>query len=480
MAIYRMIPIEAPLEMESHLMTNLLRRKAAKLIQLVGTVATLVMAAQQAQASVIYQAFNEDFGTITNKLADLSWLGVDFIQVSPPQKSIDETIWWGRYQPVDYRVIAGPLGDEASLKRLIDAAHGRGIKILVDAVLNHMADPVFHPGDLHYPQFGPQDFHYTSERPCIRDYSDRWQATKFWMCDPVIEGRRLPDLDTSSAYVRGVHKDYLRKLMALGVDGFRFDGVKHIEPEYFADVLQVIPRDKYYYGEVISDTPQLSGEYLPYMPLTDFQLLGVMIRAFSYGGSLQDLIFPEGIGAALPGSKAVVFSRNHDTVMASSFFNFSDLTDAKLANGFVLGRGVGKVLVYRDDISDAEVRAGMRFNHAMEGLPTNVRHIDEICSADQLGCNAGSLLVMDRGDRGVVIINKGQDWVNLPAARMPGLSEGCYQEMRLGFQMEVTRGGDAQKWVSMWGNRDRGGFQIGPRTVLYFQRVGGAWGRCAG
>ena len=434
-------------------------------------VGPLVLFSKAASAEVIYQAFNENFDSIRPKLSDLAYLGVTYLQVSPPQRSIDQQVWWGRYQPIDYRVISGPLGDGASLSRLIQDAHQHGIKVLVDTVLNHMADPVFYRSALHYPQFGPQDFHYSSERPCIQDYTNRYEATKFWLCDPAYPDRRLPDLDTSSAYVRSVHKDYLHMLMNMGVDGFRFDGAKHIEPEYFADILRTVPQGKFFYGEVISDTSQLSSEYLPLMPITDFQLLGVMIRAFSIGGKLQDLTNPEAFGAALPGSKAVVFARNHDTVMSPSFFNFSDITDAKLANAFVLGRGVGHVLIYRDDIQDAEVRAGMRFNRAMEGTTTNVRHTEEVCDPSFTGCNSGDFLVMDRGDRGLVLVNKSAEWLDVPSARMPGLSEGCFQEMRLGFTMEVRRGGDNQKWISMWGSRDRGGFQVGPRTSLFFQRI---------
>ena len=49
------------------------------------------------------------------------------------------------------------------------------------------------------------------------------------------------------------------------------------------------------------------------------------------GGDLRDLIHPESVGAALPGDRAVVFARNHDTAMAPGFFNFGDPQDAALA-----------------------------------------------------------------------------------------------------------------------------------------------------
>jgi alpha-amylase len=430
--------------------------------------------ARPAAASVIYQAFEERFDDLAGKVDHLADAGYDFIQVSPPQKSVDQPIWWARYQPIDYRVIAGPLGDEAALRRLVAKAHGRGVRILADVVLNHMADPhLFGDGSLHYPEFSPWDFHDPDRRPCIQDFGDRYQVTHFWLCgDPEHPERGLPDLDTGSAYVRGVHKKFLRKLVDLGVDGVRIDAAKHIEPEYFDDVLSVLPPSALRYGEVIGTTLDESRLYTSKMLVTDFHLLGTLINAFSADGDLTYLRYPEGFGAALPSTQSVTLVRPHDAVMSPSFFNFGDYRDAVLAYAYAVGRGNGVTLVYRDDAYEDTVAAAVRFHRAMRGKLAYVRPVGEVCGG-QTGCDDRTLLVLEREGEGVVVINKANAWVDIAEARMPGLAEGCYRELRYGTQMTVGRGGDGQKWVTSWGSRARGGLQIGPRSALFFAAAKG-------
>ena len=88
-----------------------------------------------------------------------------------------------------------------------------------------------------FPQFDPDDFH----RRCpIND-----NEITCWLDNSNA------DLKTESPRVRDIAKDYLKKLVALGVDGFRFDAAKHIEPAFFAEVLAEVP-NTYAFGEVIT------------------------------------------------------------------------------------------------------------------------------------------------------------------------------------------------------------------------------------
>jgi alpha-amylase len=255
-----------------------------------------------AKAGVIYQAFNMRFRDIKAQLPELQNLGYTYIQVSPPQKSNPSPEWWARYQPIVYTIIDSPLGNEKELKELINAAHSRKMKIIIDVVFNHMANYGDYTKILKYPRFSPQDFHPKS---CI-DYNNRLSVTKGWInCD-------LPDLKTDSPHVRQEAKNYLKKLLTLGADGFRFDAAKHIEPDFFREVLQVVPPDKFVYGEVIGQTLQESNEYTGIFSVTDFHLVSTMSNAFSYGGDLRSLINPAASGQALPGIRAITFAHNHD------------------------------------------------------------------------------------------------------------------------------------------------------------------------
>lgn len=419
----------------------------------------------QCQAAAIYQAFNEPFPAVERKLGQLEALGYTYVQVSPPFLSAATDVWWGRYQPIDLFKIAGPLGDEADFRRLIAATHRHGLKILVDVVLNHLADPGYNNNSLNYPQFNHDDFHDPDGRRCIEDFRDRVQVTQRWLCDLSL-GHHLPDMKTQSPHVRSVHKQVLQWLLSMGVDGFRIDAAKHIEADYFYDALSGIPRDKFVYGEVIGESLAESNLYTPVMKVTDFHLLRVMISAFSFNGDLRDLTDPEAFGGALPGDKAVVFARNHDTAMHAGFFNFGDDQDALLANAWVIARGVGTPAVYRDDFDKPLTAAALQFHNAMAGKSTFVRRLSEVCLESQ-GCNPRTLLVMEREDAGVMILNTSGDWVDAVAAKMPGLNPGCYRELQSGITMQVAVGGDGKKWVSGWGSTQRGGLSIGPRSALF-------------
>ena len=434
-----------------------------------GCLQLVLLYSQMAGGAVIYQAFNQRYADVESQLGELKDLGYDVIQVSPAQKSLNHPDWWSRYQPVDYLVLSGPLGTGEDLGRLATAAHARNLKIIVDVVLNHLADPVMSGHqDLNYPQFSPRDFHVSDTRNCISDWQSRYEVTHYWLCD-LGRGHHLPDLDTSSAYVRGIHRRHLQMLLDLGADGFRFDAMKHIEPQYFAALMPELPRDKFYYGEVIGENLTESQAYTTFMPVTDFHLLRVMLSAFSINGDLRWLTNPEGAGGALPGRDAVVFSRNHDTVMSPTFFNFGDYQDAMLANAFVIGRGVGSPLVYLDDARDPLVVEAVQFHKKMSGKGTFVRDVAEVCNAAD-GCDPKTTLFLERDGVGLMILNTANAWLDVVAARMPGLETGCYRELRHNFAVSIERGQDGQKWISGWGSTTRGGLRVGPRSALFFAK----------
>lgn len=441
-----------------------------KALRAVGCVLLAMVSYSTAQAGVIFQAFDQRYVDVEAMLDELKDMGYEYVQVSPAQKSLDLQDWWSVYQPVDYLTLANRLGDEGDLRHLVEIAHAKGLKVLVDVVLNHMADPVMSGNpDLSFPQFSWRDFHYQDSRNCISDWRSRHQVTKYWLCD-LSRGHHLADLDTSSPYVRGVHKQHLQKLLSLGVDGFRFDAMKHIEPEYFAWLVNELPRNKFYYGEVIGETLEESNLYTGFMPVTDFHLLRVLLGAFSINGDLRWLVHPEGAGGALPGRDAIVFSRNHDTAMAPQFFNFGDYRDAMLANAFVIGRGVGTPLVYRDDLRDPLVRSAVRFHKLLNGKGAYVRSPGDVCESTQ-GCDPRTTLFLERDGVGLMILNAADHWLDVGAARMPGLEPGCFRELTHGFHMSVASGGDGQKWVTKWGSPSRGGLRVGPRSALFFVKT---------
>ncbi len=413
-----------------------------------------------AKADVIYQAFDEPFQQVKNELPELTEQGYTHIQVSPPQKSNSSQEWWGRYQPIDFTVLESPLGNENRLKELIDAAHEQGQKIIIDVVLNHMANEPPYSDNLEYPRFSPQDFH---SRACIDNDNDRYQVTHGWL------GCSLPDLNTESEYVREQGKQYLQKLLALGADGFRFDAIKHIEPEYFQDVLQVVPSDKYVYGELIEGKADQSFLYtgIRDIDISDYPLLGTMKQAFGLGGDLRSLIDPQSYNGALPGVSAVTFAQTHDTVEPDrdlyDAFGLEE-RDVMLASAYVLARQDGLPLIYNEDADYPIVKAGISFHEQMLGQSQYFRNGNEIAR----GADSPNLLFIERGSKGIAMINKAGEFFDVETAQMPGLDAGCYKELRYGFTMSVTTDENGQKSITRWGTPERGGIQIGPRDALFF------------
>jgi alpha-amylase len=429
-----------------------------------------------AKADVIYHAFDECFANVKAELPKIQAAGYNYIQVSPPNKTASrldnactsDEYWYMEYQPLDY-VLEGNLGTEEDLKDLINAAHERGIKVIADVVLNHLAnyknvpnkDGKPFPGA--YPIFQKKEyFHNTA---CINNYNNASEVENNWLCskdDP--EG--LPDLKTSLPYVREQQQNYLKELLDVGFDGLRFDAVKHISREDLKNILAVVPNDKLYYGEVIGKDYDESISYIPVFPkVTDFQLVNTLKSAFGFGGDLRSLVNPSDTKRALPGQNAVTFARNHDTWAPRQFDNWKfDSGDLTLATAYVLAVKEGTPLILNFDAFDPTVVAATKFHEKLIGESQYYRNGNEIApSAD-----SSNLLFIERGDKGLAIINKAGTTFDVKAAKMPGLGVGCYNELQYNFQICVAKGGDGQKYITEWGSKDRGGINIGGRTALFF------------
>ena len=139
--------------------------------------------------------------------------------------------WWEIYQPVTYD-LTSRMGHEDQIKRMVRKCREAGVKVYVDALINHMTGQgnTSYGGvdykPYNYPDYGPNDFHFkTGECPSsdggIQDFNNRLQVFK---CNLV----GLEDLRTETYKVQGQLAAYLNKLIGYGVSGFRVDAAKHI------------------------------------------------------------------------------------------------------------------------------------------------------------------------------------------------------------------------------------------------------------
>jgi alpha-glucosidase len=80
---------------------------------------------------------NGDLNGIIQKIDYLQYLGVDAIWLTPFFKSPARD---QGYDPASYHKVDPKFGDNADMRRLVDTAHERGIKIILDLVVNHTSD----------------------------------------------------------------------------------------------------------------------------------------------------------------------------------------------------------------------------------------------------------------------------------------------------------------------------------------------------
>ena len=103
-------------------------------------VPTMAQAQSEARTSakkdVQVIAFQQSWNTIAKECTDTYGPeGVAYVEVSPPQESIQGTQWWTSYQPVSYR-LDSKLGTEAEFKNMIKQCNAAGVDIIADVVIN--------------------------------------------------------------------------------------------------------------------------------------------------------------------------------------------------------------------------------------------------------------------------------------------------------------------------------------------------------
>ena len=203
------------------------------------------------QRGVIYQVYPRSFadsngdgvGDLPGLVAHLDYLGhgpdglgVDAIWLSPiyPSPGLD-----AGYDISDHGAIDPLFGTEADFERLVAAAHRRGIRIILDLVLNHTSDR--HPWFVssRAGRTGPHADWYLWRDPAGWDRSGRPRPPNNWLSffggsawtyEPAREQFYLhtflaeqPDLDWRAPAVREAQYAMIRGWLDRGVDGFRLD-----------------------------------------------------------------------------------------------------------------------------------------------------------------------------------------------------------------------------------------------------------------
>lgn len=150
------------------------------------------------EGRVIYElhigTFTEDgtFDSAIEKLDYLVDLGVDFVEVMPVN-AFGGTHGWG-YDGVLWYAVHEPYGGPDGLIRFVDACHGRGLGVLIDAVFNHLG-----PSGNYLPRYGPY----------LSSGSNPW-GESINIADADADEVRRYIIDCALRWMRDFHADGLR------------------------------------------------------------------------------------------------------------------------------------------------------------------------------------------------------------------------------------------------------------------------------
>lgn len=377
------------------------------------------------QDGVILHCFDWTLADIQEEIPNIAKAGFTAVQTSPVHERAGKgSVWYDVYRPYDFKIGNG-LGTEADLKALCAKAHEYGVKVIVDVVANHTDHPNvaarLKDESLYHERFGVGNWH------------DRHQVT-FGMIG-------MWDLDTNNPTVQAIIKQYIQDLKACGVDGIRWDAIKHIGLPSEGDsfMQNVVDQEMYNYGEILDSTggddKTLFPEYQTYMSITDNGYGNGFADSFA-GGSINGSVGNFNQRNAKT-EKLVYWGESHDTYAndgGQSKNKSQNVIDRAYA--VVAGNNGATALYFsrpaqkaKNDIKfgdkgsvhfkDAEVAQVNYMHNACAGEPNYYVKGDGVCAQVR---KSGAIIVLGRGsDRDVTVANGAGDgkW----------LKSGTYKDM---------------------------------------------------
>jgi alpha-amylase len=384
----------------------------------------------------ILHAFSWSFNTIKQRLPDIRNAGYTAIQTSPIQECFIGDNgnkyfgnWIFEYQPISQNIGNYIIGTEDEFKSLCDEAKKFGIKIIVDAVLNHMTTDINNCA----PEWRDQNLFH--EPKGIDNWNDRYEVTQRDLVG-------LRDIKTQNPDYQQKVLDMLKRILADGASGFRYDTAKHIElpddPDYGSQFWPTVLNNgaEFQYGELLQDDTSRDTAYANYMKITASNYGDSILSALNDNDFRAERVM--NYNADVHPDRLITWVESHD--------NYSNddqktvyLTNEQIKLGWALiasreqttplffsrplGGGGGNPQFPNQSqlgdegdplYKDASVAAVNFFRNAMVGENEYLRNPNE----------DSKVLMIERGKKGVVIINLNQDQLNLES--VTNLADGDY------------------------------------------------------
>ncbi len=210
-----------------------------------------------------------DLYGVAERLAELVELGITALYLTPVFSSASNH----RYHAYDYLEVDPLLGGDAALRELLDAAHGRGMKVILDGVLNHCGRGLWQFHHLlengaasPYRDWFHLDPAVLSGAVGLNAYPDRGGGTdaplgyRAWWGLPA-----LPKFNLSHPETREFLLEVAEHWLRFGIDGWRLDVPGEIDDRAFWQEFRrrcrAIDRDAYLVGELWDEAPDwLEGD----------------------------------------------------------------------------------------------------------------------------------------------------------------------------------------------------------------------------
>ncbi|MFH2103841.1 MAG: glycoside hydrolase family 13 protein [Chloroflexota bacterium] len=249
-----------------------------------------------------------DLAGITEHLGYLQELGINALYLNPVFASASNH----RYHTYDYYSVDPLLGGNVAFRDLLDSAHGRGIRVVLDGVFNHASR-------------GFWQFHHVLENGAGSPYldwfhfnPDRLNRKKHWGAYPTHDeqaalnggtgsydalGYRawwnlpaLPKFNTDTPAVRAFLWDVAAHWIEFGIDGWRLDVPDEIGDDSFWQEfrrrVKLVNPDAYIVGEIWHESQRwLQGDQFD--AVMNYLLTGALI-GFLLGDQIDDELLSTG------------------------------------------------------------------------------------------------------------------------------------------------------------------------------------------
>ena len=195
--------------------------------------------------------YGGNFRGIIEKMDYIASLGVDILYLNPISKSFSSH----RYDTGDYKTPDPMLGTEEDFSALCNAAHARGIKVILDGVYSHTGS-----NSLYFNKNGAFEgvgAYQSKESPyyswfTFREYPDKYEC--WWDFDTLPTVKKMDPAFIE--YIVTGEDSVLAHWLKLGADGFRLDVVDEL-PNEFVEILyrhlKKLRSDALLMGEVWED-----------------------------------------------------------------------------------------------------------------------------------------------------------------------------------------------------------------------------------